>query len=269
MLPALIYGTAWKEDDTERLVSLALETGFRGIDTANQRKHYHEVQVGNALTAAFGRGLRRDEVFVQTKFTFLAGQDHRLPYDPRASIGTQVEQSFTASLAHLGLATLDSYVLHGPSRRDGWNPEDAEAWAAMEGLHARNLVGALGISNTSLAQLETLWRTAKVQPRFVQNRCFARTGWDAEVRSFCRKQGVRYQPFSLLTGNPQVVTSPVLREVATRVGRTPAQVVFRFACELGMLPLTGTSDPQHMKEDLSLDFTLTAEELAVIDRVWK
>ena len=215
MLPALIYGTAWKEDDTERLVSLALETGFRGIDTANQRKHYHEAQVGNALTAAFGRGLRRDEVFVQTKFTFLAGQDQRLPYDPKASIGTQVEQSFAASLAHLGLATLDSYVLHGPSRREGWNPEDAE------------------------------------------------------VRAFCRQQGVRYQPFSLLTGNPQVVTSPVLREVATRVGRTPAQVVFRFASDVGMLPLTGTSDPQHMKEDLSLDFTLTAEELARIDRVWK
>ena len=269
MLPELIYGTAWKEDDTERLVSLALETGFRGIDTANQRKHYHEAQVGDALTAAFARGLRRDELFVQTKFTFLTGQDQRLPYDPKASIGEQVEQSFASSLTHLGLSTLDSFVLHGPSSSDGWSTDDAEAWSAMEGLHARHLVGALGVSNVCLAQLEKLLASATVQPRFVQNRCFARSGWDAEVRAFCRKQGIRYQPFSLLTGNPQVVTSSALREVARRTGRTPAQVVFRFAKDVGMLPLTGTGDQQHMKADLCLDFTLTPDDLAMIDRVWR
>lgn len=268
MLPPLIYGTAWKEDDTERLVTLALETGFRGIDTANQRKHYHEAQVGSALSTAFARGLRRDELFLQTKFTFLPGQDQRLPYDPKASIGKQVEQSFASSLAHLGLSTLDAYLLHGPMGREGWGAEDAEAWAAMEGLHARFQVGALGVSNVSLSQLEALWASAKVPPRFVQNRCFARTGWDAGVRTFCRSQGVRYQPFSLLTGNPQVISSEVLADISARTGRTAAQVLFRFARELGMLPLTGTSDAQHMKEDLSLEFSLTAEERAAIDRVW-
>lgn len=269
VLPALIYGTAWKEDETERLVTLALESGFRGIDTANQRKHYHEAQVGSALTTAFSRGLRRDELFLQTKFTFLPGQDERVPYDAKASIGKQVEQSFASSLAHLGLSTLDSYVLHGPMSREGWSGEDAEAWSAMEGLHAKYLVGALGVSNVSLAQLEKLWASAKVQPRFVQNRCFARTGWDAEVRAFCRKQGIRYQPFSLLTGNPHVISSEVLVKISARTGRTAAQVLFRFARDVGMLPLTGTSDEKHMKEDLALDFALTPEELAAIDRVWR
>lgn len=269
MLPPLIYGTAWKEDETERLVTLALESGFRGLDAANQRKHYYEAQVGSALTTAFARGLRRDELFLQTKFTFLPGQDQRLPYDPKASIGQQVEQSFASSLSHLGLSTLDSYVLHGPMSREGWSPDDAEAWAAMEGLHARFLVGALGVSNVSLPQLEALCTAAKVKPRFVQNRCFARTGWDAEVRAFCRAQGIVYQPFSLLTGNPQVISSEALVKIAARTARTAAQVLFRFARDVGMLPLTGTSDEKHMKEDLSLDFALTAQELATIDRVWK
>ncbi|MEA3136298.1 MAG: hypothetical protein QOC71_579, partial [Thermoplasmata archaeon] len=110
---ALVYGTAWKEDATERLVGLALEAGFRGIDTANQRKHYHEAGVGAALRTAFADGVvARDELFLQTKFTHLGGQDHRLPYDPRAPVAKQVEQSFAKSLEHLGIDRLDSYVLH-------------------------------------------------------------------------------------------------------------------------------------------------------------
>src|SRR6185503_18404648 len=90
-VPRFLYGTAWKEDQTQRLTELALQQGFRGIDTANQRKHYHEAAVGAGIAAAIQRGIvRREEVFLQTKFTFQAGQDHRLPYDPRASVATQV-----------------------------------------------------------------------------------------------------------------------------------------------------------------------------------
>ena len=114
-VPTFIYGTAWKEDDTGRLVRMALDAGFRGIDTANQRRHYHEAGVGEALAEAFAAGvLRREDVFLQTKFTYVGGQDHRLPYDPRAPLATQVEQSFASSLQHLGVDYLDSYVLHGP-----------------------------------------------------------------------------------------------------------------------------------------------------------
>ena len=104
-VPRFIYGTAWKEHRTEGLTRLALEVGFRGIDTANQRKHYFEAGVGAAIAAA---GIARDELFLQTKFTDVRGQDHRLPYDPDAPpfsselIWRQVEQSFASSLTHLG-----------------------------------------------------------------------------------------------------------------------------------------------------------------------
>src|ERR1700756_2219091 len=114
--PPFLYGTAWKEGDTQHLTQLALQQGFRGIDTANQRRHYHEAAVGQAIAASIQRGLlTRNELFLQTKFTFRRGQDHRLPYDPQATIPIQVEQSFTSSLEHLGTKVIDSYLLHGPT----------------------------------------------------------------------------------------------------------------------------------------------------------
>src|SRR5579871_4220668 len=117
-VPRFLYGTAWKEDNTQRLTELALRQGFRGIDTANQRRHYYEEAVGRGIAAAIANGLvTRDDLFLQTKFTFRGGQDHRLPYDPNAAIPIQVEQSFASSLNHLGTTTVDSYVLHGPTQR--------------------------------------------------------------------------------------------------------------------------------------------------------
>src|SRR5438132_5167227 len=104
-VPRFLYGTAWKEDRTQRLTELALQQGFRGVDTANQRRHYHEAAVGQAVAAAVASGLAaRDDLFLQTKFTFRPGQDDRLPYDPQAPVALQVEQSFAGSLEHLGVA---------------------------------------------------------------------------------------------------------------------------------------------------------------------
>lgn len=246
--PAFWYGTAWKEDRTEALVARALAAGFRGIDTANQRKHYFEAGVGAALARS---GIPRGELFLQSKFTHRAGQDHRLPYDPGAPIGVQVEQSFASSLEHLGTSYLDSYVLHGPSTHAGLAPQDIEAWRAMEEIAASGRARALGVSNVSREQLEQLCRLARIAPAFVQNRCYARTGWDAETRAYCRAHGLRYQGFSLLTANGRELHRPAIDEVMRRTGYTREQVVFRFAIQVGMIPLTGTSSEAHMREDLA------------------
>jgi diketogulonate reductase-like aldo/keto reductase len=268
-VPPFVYGTAWKEDATKSCVLLALEQGFRGIDTANQRKHYYEEGVGSALREAFDRGLvTRDELFLQTKFTYERGQDHRLPYDPRAPIAEQVRQSFESSLVHLGIETLDSLVLHGPSMARGLGAADRQAWAAMEELQREGRVGAIGISNVSSEQLaELLASVAKVPPLFVQNRCYASQGWDAAVRKICREHRIVYQGFSLLTANGRVLAHPDVRATGARLGATPAQVVFRFSVAVGMLPLTGTTSAEHMKEDLAaLALELTADEVRLIER---
>ncbi|HEV8471645.1 MAG TPA: aldo/keto reductase [Methylomirabilota bacterium] len=267
MTPEFLYGTAWKEDRTQALTELALRMGFRGIDTANQRRHYVEAAVGQALAAAYRAGVvTRADVFLQTKFTYAGGQDHRLPYDPAADLSTQVAQSMASSLEHLGTDHVDSYVLHGPASGHGWSRDDAEVWAAMAKERDAGRARLLGVSNVSLRHLEQLAASGAAAPAFVQNRCFARLGWDRNVRAFCGERGIIYQGFSLLTANPEVLHHPLVGGIAARAKATSAQVVFRFARALGMLPLTGTSDPEHMKQDLaSRDLTLAADEVRAIE----
>jgi len=268
-VPRFLYGTAWKEDDIERLTPLALERGFRGIDTANQRRHYHEAAVGKAVAAAIASGLvRRDELFLQTKFTFRAGQDHRLPYDPAAPIAKQVEQSFASSLAHLGTDVIDSYVLHGPTLQEGLAAVDWEAWRAMEAIQASGRARLLGVSNVGLDQLQALCEGARVRPRFVQNRCYAIRGWDHAIRAFCAANGILYQGFSLLTANREVLTHSALTSIAERYSKSPAQIVFRFALDVGMIPLTGTTQAEHMVADLAVfSFHLEAAEVTRIEGI--
>ena len=268
-VPPILYGTAWKEERTEALVGEALAAGFRGIDTANQRKHYHEAGVGAALAKAFDAGaVSRDDLFLQTKFTFRGGQDDRLPYDPDAPIGDQVRQSFEKSLEHLGVERLDSLVLHGPSRRQGLGPADEQAWRAMEVLQRAGRVGRLGVSNVSGEQLDALLQLAVVAPTFVQNRCYASKGWDAEVRRRCDERSIAYQGFSLLTANRKALAEPAIQAIAQAHGLTTPQVTFAFARQLGMIPLTGTSNPVHMREDLAaLERTLTEAEVRTIEAI--
>ena len=266
-IPDFLYGTAWKEDRTEALTELALRMGFRGIDTANQRRHYFEAGVGQGLAAAYRAGVvTRADLFLQTKFTYQGGQDHRLPYDPAAGLATQVAQSMASSLEHLGTDHVDSYVLHGPASGRGWTRDDAEVWAAMGKERDAGHTRLLGVSNVSLRHLEQMAATGAEAPAFVQNRCFARLGWDREVRSFCAERRVVYQGFSLLTANPEVLHHRLVIGIAARLGATPAQVVFRFAHAVGMLPLTGTSNAEHMKQDLaSRHLALSTDEVRAIE----
>ena len=268
-VPCFLYGTAWKEQETQRLTELALRQGFRGIDTANQRRHYDEAAVGRAVAASIEGGLlARSDLFLQTKFTFQPGQDHRLPYDPEAPIAVQVEQSFASSLEHLGTDVIDSYLLHGPSQRTGLAPADWEAWRAMEAIQESGRARLLGVSNVTLEQIQGLCRQAHVRPRFVQNRCYAERGWDRDVRKFCTTNGLVYQGFSLLTANRKVMAHPELSRIAERHGRTVSQIIFRFALDVGMMPLTGTTDVGHMQADLEVfDFCLDPEEVKRIERL--
>ncbi|MBA3912625.1 MAG: aldo/keto reductase [Acidobacteriales bacterium] len=266
-IPDFLYGTAWKEERTESLIELALRAGFRGIDTANQRRHYYEAAVGRGLASAYQDGIvTRSDVFLQTKFTYRAGQDHRLPYDPSESFGKQVEQSLSSSLEHLRTDYVDSFVLHGPASGRGWTESDVEVWEAMVREQEKGRTRFLGVSNISQAQLRHMFAVHSVLPTFVQNRCFARLGWDREVRICCAAHNMIYQGFSLLTANVEVVHHPLVAAIAERAHATPAQVIFSFARRIGMLPLTGTSNPEHMRQDLqALQLTLTEEQSASIE----
>ena len=266
-VPDFLFGTAWKEDRTPALTELALRMGFRAIDTANQRRHYFEEGVGQGLAAAYHAGLvTRDDLFLQTKFTYQPGQDQRLPYDPAASLSVQVAQSMASSLDHLATGHVDSYVLHGPSSNDDWTDADTEVWEAMRKERDAGRTRLLGVSNVSLRHLEQMAAGGAELPAFVQNRCYARLGWDRAVRLFCRERKVIYQGFSLLTANKEVLLHPLIATLAASANATPAQVVFSFARTVGILPLTGTSDADHMKQDLaSRDLTLPPDAIRTIE----
>jgi diketogulonate reductase-like aldo/keto reductase len=267
LLPDFLYGTAWKEERTPGLVEFALCLGFRGVDTANQRRHYFEAGVGQGLAAAYRAGVvTRAELFLQTKFTYRAGQDHRLPYDPEAGFSVQVAQSLAGSLEHLGTDYVDSYVLHGPSSGYGWTDADAEVWEAMRKERDAGRARWLGVSNVSLRHLEQMAEGGGEAPAFVQNRCYARFGWDREVRAFCKERKIIYQGFSLLTANAEVLRHPVVMGLVARSGATAAQIVFAFARSVGMLPLTGTSSAEHMSQDLaSRSLTLPPDVVRAIE----
>jgi len=267
--PGFLYGTAWKEERTSSLTELALRMGFRAIDTANQRRHYFEEGVGEGLAAAYSEGLlTRAEFFLQTKFTYQRGQDHRLPYDPEASLAVQVAQSMSSSLDHLRTDYVDSYVLHGPSSNDEWTDDDSEVWAAMCQERDAGRTRLLGVSNVSLLHLQQLEADRAELPTFVQNRCYARLGWDRDIRQFCRERKIIYQGFSLLTANQGVLTRPFIAGLAASVKATPAQIVFSFARSIGILPLTGTSNTDHMKQDLaSGNLELPSDVLNKIERM--
>ena len=267
-VPDFMYGTAWKKAATNELVQLAVTSGFTAIDTANQLVHYEEARVGEALRALDQKGIKRETLFLQTKFTSVDGQDHRTPYDPSASLTTQVRQSFESSLNHLGTSYLDSYVLHAPFQRRGLSDADWEVWSAMEDFYQAGKTKMIGISNVAAEQLMQLCARARHKPMVVQNRCFAALGWDRQVREICQAHGIIYQGFSLLTANQAVLIDPAIHAIAQKLGAGIAQVIFRFAMQIGMLPLTGTTNQRHMKEDLlAARFMLSSEEIQSIEMI--
>jgi diketogulonate reductase-like aldo/keto reductase len=267
-IPSFMYGTAWKKDATKHLVELAVASGFRAIDTANQLIHYNEALVGEALRALVQTGLKRENFFLQSKFTSLDGQGGRAPYDPSADLTNQIKQSFDSSLTHLDTDYLDSYVVHGPQSRRGLSAADWEIWAAMEDLYHSGKTKMIGVSNITASQLALLCEQANVRPMVVQNRCFAALGWDEAVREICRTHNLIYQGFSLLTANREVLVDPEIRTIAQRLGAGPAQIIFRFAMQIGMLPLTGTTSENHMREDLQAEnLELSTDEIEQIEAI--
>lgn len=259
-MPQIVYGTAWKKERTAALVAEAIAQGFRGIDTACQPRHYDEAGVGAGLAAALGRGLAREHLYLQTKFSPLDAHDpERVPYDADAPVATQVRQSFDRSLENLATNYLDGLILHSPLATPA---ATLEAWRALESIQADGGTKLIGISNCYSPELfGWLCNEARIAPAILQNRFHAATGYDRELRAFCRDRGIVYQSFWTLTANPDVLADPVVLRLAGRHGRTPAEILFRYLTQAGVVPLTGTTSRQHMQQDLSIfSFALAAAE---------
>ena len=266
-IPRIIYGTAWKKDRTAALVEQAIGLGFRGIDTACQPKHYNEAGVGDGVAASLHRGLDRSELYLQSKFTSLSGQDPmQVPYDSSADLSEQVAQSFQTSLKNLQTPYLDCLVLHSPLAN---LQHTLEVWQAMERIFHSGGAKQLGVSNCyDPQQFERLYRNAAIKPTVVQNRFYAETGYDRAIRDFCREHRIIYQSFWTLTANPHVLAHVTLQNLAAKYRRSAAQLFFRYLSQIGIIPLTGTTSENHMREDLAIfDFELTADDCDAVGKL--
>jgi diketogulonate reductase-like aldo/keto reductase len=260
-MPRIIYGTAWKKYRTADLVVKAIQTGFRGIDTACQPKHYNEALVGEALHRLKDHGIEREALFLQTKFTPLSGQDLRqVPYDMNAPVDLQVAQSFEVSKKNLQTEYVDSLVLHSPIAPHALL---MKVWNAMEKIQKTGGARQLGISNCYDPEVfRSLYADATVKPSVVQNRFYQDTGYDVDLRHWCSNHGVIYQSFWTLTANPHIIASNTVRTIAKKYKKTEAQIFLRYLSQSGIVPLTGTSSEQHMREDLGIfNFELSPEDL--------
>lgn len=251
--PHLVYGTAWKKEETARLVSEAVKSGFRFIDTACQPKHYNEAGVGNGWTAAAQElGLSRSDIWLQTKFTSISGQDkNNLPYDPKLSTVDQARQSLEVSLKNLHTDYLDSWVMHSPE--DAF--EDTMAvWRVMEEAVDSGKVHQLGISNCyDIDVFRLLYQQARHKPAVLQNRFYAESNFDTKLRQFCKDRNIHYQSFWTLTASRKALGTSEAKELADAKGLTPQTYMYAFLMSLGYVtPLSGTTSPIHMAHDVAI-----------------
>lgn len=250
-MPCLLYGTAWKKEKTADLVTKAVKYGFRGIDTACQPKHYNEAGVGEAIQRLTNEGINRKDLYIQTKFTPLNGQDPlNIPYDRRASLSEQVAQSFEVSKKNLGVTYIDGLILHSPLEN---MDRSLIVWQAMEQIYNQGGTKLIGISNCyNLDMLKQLFDASYIKPAVLQNRFYKDTDYDNEIRKWCQEHKIIYQSFWTLTANPQILSLESLQKVALKYQKTPEQIFFRVLIDIGIVPLTGTCSEKHMQEDLEI-----------------
>lgn len=263
-IPNMIYGTAWKKENTINLVFEALKQGFKGIDTACQPKHYREDLVGLGLLKAYEIGIKRQDLFIQTKFTPIDGQDqNNMPYLASDEIEIQVEKSFQTSKKNLHTDFINAYILHSPVFPGS---KLQRVWQKMEEFYDKKEVGALGISNCyDLDVLKYLYNNSKIKPTIVQNRFYAQSGYDKDLRAFCKQHNITYESFWSLTANPNILASEILEDLALKYKKGVAEIFYRFLNHIDIVPLNGTTSTKHMIEDLKISgFELTNEEIKQI-----
>ncbi|PVH77794.1 Aldo/keto reductase [Cadophora sp. DSE1049] len=266
-IPKFIYGTAWKKEHTAELVYLAIRAGFRAFDTAAQPKHYNERGMGEGIRKAIEEGLvRREDLFIQTKYTPPSGQDpNNMPYDSTSPLEEQIINTLSSSLTNLTFPFtiqepyIDCLIMHSPLPTTALT---LQAWSTLAS-YVPTKIRSLGISNTTLPILQTLTQYSQTFnpplpfPAFCQNRFYGGTGYEVELRRFCREQGIVFQSFWTLSGNPGLLKSGVVEEVAGalegRVERGEEKAVALYGLVVGLggvSILNGTTNMGRMVGDL-------------------
>jgi diketogulonate reductase-like aldo/keto reductase len=256
-MPALGFGTLIPDPiATKNATKAALEAGFRALDTAE--RYRTEKEVGEAIKEVVQSGkLKREDVFIATK---LWNTNHR---------PERVKPAFEASLKKLQLDYVDLYLIHTPfafQPGDEQDPRDAsgkviydrevkllDTWRAIEELVKEGKSKAIGLSDVGLEKVKEIQEAATIKPAVVHVESHPYLP-EWELLDYCRKNGIVLQAFAALghSGEPNVLADPVITAIASRVGKTPAQVVLAWAIQRGTALLTTSKTPARIKENFDV-----------------
>ncbi|KAM8747626.1 glyoxal reductase-like isoform 1-T2 [Acanthopagrus schlegelii] len=235
-----------------RAVDAALAAGYRAFDSA--AVYRNEADLGRALKELLPKhGLTREDVFITSK---LGPKDQ----------GERAMEGALHSLAQLDLGYIDLYLIHWPGSQglvvsDQRNPGNrAQSWAALEELHAEGKLKAIGVSNYTPAHMRELMQSCRIPPAVLQVEFHPRL-CQSELRRVCEEYGVCFQAYSSL-GQAELVSDPVVMEVAKTCERTPAQVLLRWAVQQGVPVLPKSSNPDRIEDNSRIfDFTLSKTDM--------
>ncbi|MEV5573743.1 aldo/keto reductase [Spirillospora sp. NPDC052269] len=244
-MPQLGFGV-WQvaDDEAEKAVGVALENGYRSIDTASA--YGNEAGTGRALR---GSGIGRDDLFVTTK---LFNSDHGYDSTLRA---------FDASMERLGLDVLDLYLIHWPVPS---HDKYVDTWRAFEKLYNDGRIRAIGVSNFTVGTLERLFFETEVKP--VLNQVELHPNFQqAELRAFHDEHDIRTEAWSPLGQGKGLLDDPDLARIAEAHGKTPAQVVLRWHVQIGNVVIPKSVTPSRIAENIDVfDFQLSDADMAAI-----
>ncbi len=270
-IPALGFGTLIPDAAvTITATRDALETGFRHFDCAE--RYGNEREVGRALQAGLAAGrIAREDIFVTTK---LWNSNHR---------PERVEPAFEASLDRLGLNYLDLYLIHTPfafQPGDEQDPRDEngnvlydrdvtllDTWKAMESLMDHGKCRAIGLSDIALSQVKLIYESARIKPAVVQVEAHPYLP-ETELLEFCKEKGIVLLAFAPLGHGtrPGLLEDPVISAIASRIGKTPAQVLLAWAVQRGTALLTTPRTAARARENFDIS-TLPEDALEEINRI--
>ena len=235
-----------KPEDTAEAVTLALQAGYRHIDTAQM--YGNERAVGEAIAKS---GLDRDDLFVTSK---LANDSHR-PDDAR--------RAFAGSLAALGFDYLDLFLIHWPlpTRYDG---DYVSTWQALEEFYREGRARSIGVSNFQPHHLRRLHTECEITPAADQIELHPYLTQE-QVREFCAEHQIAIEAWSPLARGGDLLRDPVVVSIAKTAGKTPAQVVLRWHIQRGDIIFPKSVTPARIRENIDIfDFELPGQDLEAI-----
>lgn len=250
-IPCMGFGTYNpKGGDNCAIIRTAIEAGYRYFDTASL--YETERAVGQAVKES---GIARKELFIASKVWI-----DEMGYN-------QTKQAFERSLQRLQMDYLDLYLIHWPRRMVGdtdWKERDLETWRVMEELYEEGKIRGLGLSNFLPHHIDNILQHCKIKP--LVNQLEIHPGYSQEAASaYCKSKDVRVQAWSPL-GRSRLLEHPFLVKLATRYGKSVAQISLRFLLQKEIIPLVKASSLERMKENMDIfDFEITKEDMSILE----